>query len=146
MREAAERGEFSGVPGEGRPLPRDPDEGLGDRWAAAHLLRSANASPEWVDLRREIHDARSALLRRVRAHRRWLRARATSVNALPAERILEAVRATEDADRRFAADVAAGLAELNAKIARYNLIVRAQLLPILPLTSERLFQLAASEE
>src|SRR5690349_6551993 len=71
LRETAERGDLSGLPGEGAPLPPDADQDAGERWAAAHVLRNANAVPEWVDLRREIDTARERLVRRVRAHREW---------------------------------------------------------------------------
>lgn len=140
--EAAERGEFAHLPGEGSPLPRDQDEGLGDRWAAAHVVRNAEITPEWVELRREIQETRERLVRRVRGHRDWLAARSRSLRTLPAERILDAVRATDELDRRFQDELGVALAELNAKVARYNLHVRARLLQLAPLTAARLAELA----
>ncbi len=145
LREAAERGEPPAPAGEGRPLPRDDDEAAGDRWAAAHVLKNANAAPEWVDLRREIQEARARLVRRVRSHRQWLTARAAGLKTLPAERILDAVRATDEFDRRFQEELAAALGELNAKIARHNLHARVQLLQLVPLDAERLSELAREE-
>jgi hypothetical protein len=143
--EAALRGELSSLPGEARPLPPDPDEGAGDRWAAAHLLRNADAAPEWVELRREIFVERARLARRLRAHREWLSARRASLTEVPAERVLAHARATEAADRRFHAALEADLRELNAKIARHNLHARAQLLQLAPLTMERLGQIDAED-
>ncbi|HEX4743660.1 MAG TPA: DUF1992 domain-containing protein, partial [Candidatus Limnocylindria bacterium] len=62
LRELAEQGELRGLPGEGAPLA--PDEGgPDDTWAARHVMRTASAVPEWVDLRKDI-DERTALLRR----------------------------------------------------------------------------------
>jgi hypothetical protein len=59
---------------------------------------------------------------------------------------MDSVRATEAADLRFQAQLAEAVAELNAKIARYNLLVRAQLLQLTPLTPDLVRQLAAREE
>lgn len=146
IREAADRGELSGLPGEGRPLARDGDEGLGDRWAAVHVMRNANAVPEWVEARQEIQQERARLVRHVRGHRAWLASRTASLRTLPAERIMDSVRATEAADLRFQAQLAEAVAELNAKIARYNLLVRAQLLQLAPLTADLVRQLATREE
>ena len=146
IRAAAERGDLSGLPGEGRPLPRhEEEEALGDRWAAAHVLRGANAAPEWADLRREIDEGTSRLVRRIRLHREWLAARSASLRTLPAERILDQVRATEEVDRRFREELASVVSELNAKIARHNLLARAELLQLAPLTSARVAQLAREE-
>lgn len=63
IEEARERGEFDNLPGKGKPLDlrRDP---YGDRdWLVQHVLKNANARPEWVELQREI-----------RAGVEWLRA------------------------------------------------------------------------
>ncbi len=146
LREAADRGELSGLPGEGAPLPPDADEAAGDRWAAAHVLRNANAVPEWADLRTEIRAARERLVRRIRAHREWLGARTAGLRRLPAERILESVRTTEELDRRFRDDLAGAIAEVNAKIARHNLLVRVPLLQLVPLDRGRLDELASRDE
>jgi len=49
------------------------DEPIGDpTWAARHLMRNANAAPEWADLRKDIDDRVERLRRRVAAHREWL--------------------------------------------------------------------------
>lgn len=140
--EASARGDLADLPGEGRPLRQDPDEGLGDRWAASHVLRNAQIAPEWVDLRREIGESRAALVRRARGHRDWLAARTRALRTLPAERILDAVRATEEGDRRFQDELRAAIGEINARVARYNLHVRARALQLAPLTAERVAQLA----
>lgn len=141
IREAIEAGEFRGLPGEGAPLP--PDEGP-ERWAAARVMKNASALPEWAELRREVEAERERLLRRLRAHLAWLRARDAALEALPAERILDATRATADRDAAFRRELSEAVARLNATIARHNLVLGAPLLQLAPLTVERLFRLAGS--
>jgi hypothetical protein len=122
LRELAEVGELSNVPGEGAPLVDDDPE-AGDRWAARHIAKNANLTPEFVELRREIADRRERLTRRLRAHRSWLADRASLLDDLPAERILDAARATEAFDRRVEAELHSAVAELNALVELHNLKV-----------------------
>ena len=79
-------GELSKLPGEGAPLVDD-DPDAGERWAARHLAKNANLTPEFVELRREIAGRRDRIVRRLRAHRAWLTDRAALLHDLPAERI-----------------------------------------------------------
>ncbi|HKY49810.1 MAG TPA: DnaJ family domain-containing protein [Candidatus Limnocylindria bacterium] len=131
LRELAEAGELSGLPGEGAPLADD-DPHAGDRWAARHVAINANVAPEFVEIRREISDRRDRLVRRLRAHREWLGDRAALLTDLPAERILDAARATMAADARVETELRDALAELNALVARHNLKVpfRLQVAPL----------------
>lgn len=122
LRELANMGELSNVPGEGAPLADD-DPDAGDRWAARHVAKNADLTPEFVELRREIADRRDRLVRRLRAHREWLADRAAMLNDLPAERILDAARATTDFDARVASELRSAVGELNALVARHNLKV-----------------------
>ena len=122
LRELAEMGELSSVPGEGAPLVDD-DPGAGDRWAARHVAKNANVTPEFVELRREIADRRDRLVRRLRAHRSWLADRAALLRDLPAERILDAARATTDFDLRLESELRDATRDLNALIAHHNLRV-----------------------
>ena len=122
LRELAEVGELSGLPGEGAPLVDD-DPNAGERWAARHVAKNANLTPEFVELRREIGTRRDALMRRLRAHRAWLADRAALLRELPAERILETARATTEHDARVEAELRAALGEINALVARHNLKV-----------------------
>ena len=136
LRELADNGELRGLPGEGAPLP--PDEGGPDEtWAARHVMRTASAVPEWVDLRKDI-DQRTALLRRrISAHHEWLRDRARYLAEIPAERILEVSHATAARDTHVRAELATAVGELNALIRRYDLLVIPSLqLPLV--TLERL--------
>ncbi len=136
LRQLAEMGELSNVPGEGAPLSDD-DPSAGDGWAARHIAKNANVTPEFVELRREIADRRDRLVRRLRAHRSWLADRAALLDDLPAERILDAARATADFDLRFDSELRSGVGELNALVAQHNLKVPLGL-QIPPLTLELL--------
>jgi len=114
------------------------DEPIGDpTWAARHIMRNANAVPEWADLRKDIDERVDRLRRRVAAHREWLHDRTLLLTELPAERIVEVAHATSERDRRVRAEVADALAELNALVLRYALLVIPPLqLPLV--TLERL--------
>jgi hypothetical protein len=136
LRELAEMGELTKLPGEGAPLVDD-DPGAGDRWAARHVAKNANVTPEFVELRREIADRRDRLVRRLRAHRAWLKDRAALLKHLPAERILDAARATTDHDARVESELRSALGELNALVGRHNLKVPLAL-QIPPLALEHL--------
>ena len=122
LRELAEIGELTKLPGEGAPLVDD-DRNAGDRWAARHVAKQANLTPEFVELRREIADRRDRLVRRLRAHREWLDERARLLSDLPAERILDAARATTDFDSRLESELLRATGEINALVARHNLKV-----------------------
>lgn len=145
IRDAIERGELAHLDGEGRPLPHDADDGLGERWAAAHVVRSAGMSPEWVELRRDIHERREELVRRARAHAAWLVSRRMELSSIAAERILDHARATAEEDRRVRAGLEETRRELNADVRRHNLLVGAAL-QLVPLDAERLDRLADEED
>lgn len=136
LRELAEVGELSGLPGEGAPLVDD-DPNAGERWAARHVAKNANVTPEFVELRREIGARRDGLVRRLRAHRAWLADRAVLLRELPAERILETARATREHDARVEAELRAALGEINVLVARHNLKVPLSL-QIPPLSLQHL--------
>lgn len=61
IQEAAVKGAFDNLPGKGKPLPKDPLEGLPyeDRIAAL-IHRTAGSAPEEVELIREIATLRDA--------------------------------------------------------------------------------------
>ena len=129
-------GELSKLPGERAPLVDDgPD--AGERWAARHVARQANLTPEFVELRREIADRRDRLVRRLRAHRDWLTDRAALLVDLPAERILDAARATTEVDARIESELRRAVGEMNGLVARHNLKVPLGL-QIPPLSLEHL--------
>lgn len=130
LRELERSGGLRDLPGQGRALPTDPDADGGDAWAARHLLRTADAVPAWVELRRDIDERTARLRRRIRAHAEWLEDREALLRTLPADRILDARRATARRDEHVRLEHAQGLAELNALIRRYDLhVVPALQLP-----------------
>jgi hypothetical protein len=136
LRRLEESGALRGLPGEGAPLPPDPDAEAGDAWAARHLMRGANAVPVWVELRREIDDRTARLRRRLRAHGEWLSDREALLRRLPADRIVDARRATLLRDERVRREIGAAVDELNALIRRYDLQVHPALqLPLVDLDS-----------
>ena len=125
-----------GLPGEGAPLPDD-HAGPADTWAARHVMRNANAAPEWVELRKEIDEGTARLRRRLVAHREWLHDRTRLLAELPADRIVDAVKATEARDVRVRAEIDGAVSDVNALIRRYDLLVVPALqLPLV--TLERL--------
>ncbi len=136
LRDLADSGALRDLPGEGAPLP--PDEGGPDEtWAARHVIRSAGAVPEWVDLRKEIDRRIAWIRRRHSAHREWLHDRAHHLAELPAERIVDASRATAQRDVRVREEIERAIGEVNALIRRYDLhVVPALQLPLM--TLERL--------
>jgi hypothetical protein len=123
LRELRDSGALRNLPGEGAPLPADPDDDAGEAWAARHLARVAGAPPVWAALRQEIRDKRAGLVARLRAHEGWLRGRADLFAALPAERVLDEAARTREIDGRVRSEVAARVEELNALIRRHNLLV-----------------------
>jgi hypothetical protein len=125
IRELQEAGELTGLPGEGQPLPNDPDDAAGDAWASRHVLRTSGARPLWSELRRDIADRRTRILTRLRAHLAWLERREALLAHLPAERILAEVALTKQADGRVRAEVLHAVAELNALVRHHNLVVTA---------------------
>jgi hypothetical protein len=127
IRELDESGELSGLPGEGKPLDRDPDELAGDAWAARHVIRTSGARPVWADVRREIAERRARIVMRLRAHRAWVDRRNANLQHYPAERIVTEVARTREADARVRAEIASAVEELNVVVRRYNLIVSASL-------------------
>lgn len=133
LRELVEQGELRGLPGEGAPLPTDdhPDD---ETWAARHVMRQANAVPPWVDMRKEIDDRRARLTRRLVTHREWLHDRRRLLAELPADRIVDASRATAARDQKVRAELEQAVNELNALIRRFDLQVTPALqLPLVSL-------------
>jgi len=130
IREMRDSGQLSGLPGEGAPLPHDPDADAGDAWAARHLVRASRARPEWVTLRQEIGAMRSRLTARVRAHLVWLDRREAQLDGLPTERILREVAATRVADERIRGELGAAVDDFNALVRKHNLVVSSAALHV----------------
>ncbi|HKC91360.1 MAG TPA: DnaJ family domain-containing protein [Candidatus Limnocylindria bacterium] len=142
IRELRDAGELSGLPGEGRPLPADPDDEAGTAWAARHLVRTSGARPVWTELRRDITERRLRIVTRLRAHQSWLERRLSLLDHLPSERILSEVALTKQGDERVRAEVAQAIAELNALVRHHNLVVTATSLHMPTATFEGLLEIA----
>jgi hypothetical protein len=144
IRELHDAGELAGLPGEGRPLPPDPDDGAGEAWAGRHVLRTSGARPVWTELRRDITERRTRIVTRLRAHLHWLERRQALLAQLPAERIVPEVALTKEADVRVRAEVAQAIAELNTLVRHHNLVVTATSLHLGIATLEGLIEMARS--
>ena len=142
IRELRDAGDLSGLPGEGQPLPSDPDDDASDAWAARHVLRTSGARPRWADLRRDVTERRTQIVSRLRAHLLWLDRRQALLAELPAERIVAEVTRTNEADERVRAEVAHAIAELNALVRHHNLVVTATSLHMAIVSLEGLIEVA----
>ena len=142
IRELRDTGELSGLPGEGRPLPQDPDDKASEAWAARHVLRTSGPRPLWADLRRDITERRTRIVMRLRAHLVWLERRKALLEHLPAERIVPEVLLTNEADARVRTEVAQAIAELNALVRHHNLVVTATSVHVAAVTFEGLIDVA----
>ena len=132
------------MPGEGQPLPPDPDDNAGEAWAGRHLVRTSGARPLWTELRREITERRMRIVTRLRGHLAWLERRKSLLEHLPAERIVPEIALTNEADARVRAEVTRSIAELNALVADHNLVVTATSLHLSAATLEGLIDVARS--
>jgi Domain of unknown function (DUF1992) len=142
IRELQDAGELSGLPGEGQPLPPDPDDDASEAWAARHVIRTSGARPLWADLRRDITERRTRMVLRLRAHLAWLERRGALLEHLPAERIVAEVALTNDADARVRAEVQHSIAELNALVKHHNLVVTATSLHLTMASLDGLIEIA----
>ena len=142
IRELRDAGELSGLPGEGQPLPPDPDDDAGDAWTGRHVVRTSGARPLWTELRREIRERRARILMRLRGHLVWLERRQALLQHLPAERIVPEVALTNEADARVRSEVAQAIADLNALVRHHNLVVTATSLHLAIATLDGLIDVA----
>ena len=111
------------------------------------MLRTSGARPLWTELRRDVTEQRARIVMRLRAHLSWLERRQALLEHLPAERIVPELALTRDTDARVRAEIGGAIAELNAHVARHNLIVTATSLHLPRATLEGLIEVArASSE
>jgi len=130
------------LPGEGEPLPRDPDHEAGEAWAARHVVRTSGARPLWTELRRDITERRLRIVTRLRAHETWIARRNELLEQLPSERIVSELALTELGDERVRVEIAQAIAELNVLIRHHNLVVTATSLHLPIATLEALLEIA----
>lgn len=123
IEEAMERGEFSDLPGKGKPLKLDANPFLTPQTRMANrLLKENGFSPRWVELEKEIKKEKVQLERvfiNLKARRERL---AAIVQQYPHRR--EVIRRTFEQERaRAIARYSEKLENLNQKIQRVNLLM-----------------------
>ncbi|MDQ2914706.1 MAG: DUF1992 domain-containing protein [Chloroflexota bacterium] len=142
LRDLLDAGELSGLPGEGQPLPVDPDDEAGEAWASRHVLRTSGASPLWTEMRRDVTERRVRIVTHLRAHLVWLEGREALLEHVPAERIVSEKALTKQGDGRVRAEVGQAIAELNALVKHHNLVVTATSLHLAIATLDGLIEIA----
>jgi len=70
LRELADAGELSGLPGEGRPFAREDLAGGGASWAAFRIMKNNKVIPAWSQARLDIDAELDRLRDRSRAEPR----------------------------------------------------------------------------
>ncbi len=123
IEEAMERGEFSDLPGKGKPLKLDANPFLTPQTRMANrLLKENGFSPRWVELEKEIKKEKAQLERvfiNLKARRERL---AAIVQQYPHRR--EIISRTFEQERaRAIAQYSEKLENLNRKIQRVNLLM-----------------------
>ncbi len=140
IREAQERGDFSNLPGAGKPLHLDDETYMGDKALGYHLLKNNGFAPTEVELAREIRAEQQraeARLERVKHLSKKLRAR--RVPPFASEK-----RAFNATAAKAASEYERTLRELNRKILTLNLIAPSSMhLPLLEV-EQRVQQFRAS--
>lgn len=123
IEKAMERGEFSNLPGEGKPLKLDTNPFLTPQARMANrLLKENGFSPRWVELEKEINQEKAQLERiliNLKARRERL---AAIIQQYPHRR--EVISRTFEHERaRGIAQYSEKLENLNQKIQRVNLLM-----------------------
>ena len=119
--EAQARGDFSNLPGAGKPLQFDDESHLGDKALGYHLLKNNGYAPTEVELSKEIRkeqERAEAKLERVKRQSKRLRTR--RVPPFNSEK-----RSFNTAVKKAASEYERTLRDLNRKILTLNLIAPA---------------------
>ncbi|MCY4568644.1 MAG: DUF1992 domain-containing protein [Candidatus Poribacteria bacterium] len=123
IEEAMERGEFANLPGEGKPLKLDTNPFLTPQARMANRLLKGNGfTPRWVELEKEINQAKAQLekvLINLKSRRERL---AAAVQQNPHRRKVIS-RSFEQERARSLAQYSEKLENLNQKIQRVNLLM-----------------------
>ena len=123
IHEAQERGEFSHLPGSGKPLQLDDNPYAGDNAMAYHLLKSNGFAPPEVELANEIRKEREhaeAKLKRIVHQGKTLRSR--RVAPFTSEK-----RVFNSMVEKVAGEYDTALCEINRKILTLNLTAPAMM-------------------
>ena len=97
IREAIERGELRGLPGEGKPLQLDDDSAIPEELRVAYrILKNAGFLPPELQLRKEVREAEQLLHQlpesersRARARLEWLQLQLAANRRQPINLLLE---------------------------------------------------------
>jgi DnaJ family protein C protein 28 len=117
IRKAQEEGQFDNLRGAGRPINWADESLVDDAWLMAfRVMREQGFAPEWIELNKEIREELEKGRMAIAQTWRWRQERLA--DARPSER-----RYIEVEWRRARGAFAETLAELNAKIANFNLMV-----------------------
>lgn len=122
IRDAMERGDFDGLPGNGKPLDLQPNPFTPSDWQLAFkILKDAGAAPEWVEQDKEIRSELQHLRMMLQGHIEWEREKRQSGLPLTIDQmILDHQRVTaarQETARRFQERAAS----LNKVIDTFNL-------------------------
>ena len=123
IEEAMERGEFTNLPGEGKPLKLDTNPFLTPQARMANrLLKENGFAPRWVELEKEIKQGK-AQLERVLINLKGRRERLAAIVQQNPHRREVVSRSFEQERARSLAQYSEKLENLNQKIQRVNLLM-----------------------
>ena len=123
IEEAMERGEFTNLPGEGKPLKLDTNPFLTPQARMANrLLKENGFAPRWVELEKEIKQGK-AQLERVLINLKGRRERLAAIVQQNPYRREVVSRSFEQERARSLAQYSEKLENLNQKIQRVNLLM-----------------------
>ena len=130
IREAMKKGEFDNLPGKGKPLDLGEENPFEDpsMRTAYRLLRNNNFTLPWIEERKELESVIDRL--RAELSRRWGGYR-------EGQKVRRLSGATEDDWRQFLVAFRRQVADLNRRIAAYNLKTPSTAFQKLPLDADR---------
>ena len=132
LSEAQEKGLFDNLEGAGRPINWADETLVQNEWLMAfRIMREHGFAPEWIELHKEIGEGLKKAREALQRAWRWRQERLPGAGE--GQR-----RYVEDEWRRARSAFAETVAELNAKIADFNLLV--------PVASLQKFKLDVAEE
>lgn len=136
IRRAIEAGQFSDLPGKGKPLPLDENPYVDPEWRLAHhMLKSSGYTLPWIEKRQEISDEVLAARAALAGSWSW-RQSALSEGQPVAQIEVEWQRALDTFRQRILA--------LNKAILNYNLEAASPRFQLIPLNSEQEISLLIS--
>lgn len=121
IQEAQQRGEFSNLPGEGKPLQLEDESAAGDKALGYHMLKNSGFAPAEVELAKEIRkelERADVKLKRIIQQGQTLRSRRVSPFASEKRAFNASVESAAEEYERT-------LRELNRKILTLNLMAPA---------------------